>query len=415
MGAAPPCQPPLRSYNGRMRSTSARFLHRASLWAKKAPRRGRAGRSSGLCAYRRLGLNEALRSFLPALALSLATALAGCAPPTTAPPADADASAAADTAVGADALAGQDQQPGLCSGLDNTLRVNHLQVLGTHNSYHLAKTPPPLKQWAYSHDPLATQLQQQGVRAFELDLHHLGSDKPIAVHHIQLLDELTTCATLAECLQQLRTWSDAHPCHHPLFVTLEAKDDLEESMVADHLGELESQILAVWPKDRLVKPDDVRRSHPSVLAGLQAQGWPTLAEARGKLTIILYNNEGLLDNYRKLHPAMQGAVAFVFGPVGDPDIATLLRDNPQAAGLPELAKQGYVLRTFPDPTAEDSQAALASGAHIISTDHPVEKPDLPGYSLQLPGGAPSRCNPAVAPATCTAAAINAGVVGGPSP
>lgn len=354
-----------------------------------------------------------MRSRLPfllrtaALSLAASAALAGCG---TATPAKAEG---ADTGANVDAPIGSDAAPHLCSPFDNTIRVNHLQVLGTHNSYHVAKSPPPLQQWAYSHDPLPVQLQQQGVRAFELDLHHLGSGKPIAVHHIQLLDELTTCATLAECLQQLRTWSDAHPCHHPLFVTLEAKDDLEESMVADHLGELESQILAVWPKDRLVKPDDVRRNHTSVLAGLQAQGWPTLAEARGKLVLILYNNEGLLDNYRKLHPGMQGAVAFVFGPVGDPDIAALLRDNPQAVGLPDLAKLGYLLRTFPDPTAADTQAALASGAHIISTDHPVEKPDLPGYFLQLPGGAPSRCNPVVALPGCTTAAVNAGAPTGP--
>ncbi len=348
---------------------------------------------------------------LACLAALLACACANT-PPAASP--DAGAAAAADTAAGGDASAGKDGATATaCSPLDGELRVNHLQVLGTHNSYHIAKTPPPLQQWAYSHDPLPHQLEKQGVRAFELDLHHLGSAVPIAVHHIQLLDELTSCATLGLCLQQLRAWSDANPCHHPLLVTLEAKDDLEESMVADHLDELEAQVLAVWPKERLVKPDDVRRNHATVQAGLQAQGWPTLAESRGKLLIILYNNEGLLEKYRKLHPLMQGAVAFVFGAPGDPDTAALLRDNPEAAGLPELAKQGYLLRTFPDATAAGTKAALASGAHIISTDHPVEKPDLPGFSLQLPGGSPSRCNPATAPALCTAAAVNAGVTAAP--
>lgn len=349
---------------------------------------------------------------LAALCFGLTLTWSGCRSTEVAKSPEADASA--DSSPGPDAKGGQDAAASqACSPLDGQLRINHLQMIGTHNSYHIAKSPPPLQLWAYSHDPLAVQLDKQGVRAFELDLHHLGSSKPIAVFHIQLLDELTSCATLGECLQQLRTWSDAHPCHHPLLVTLEAKDDLEESMVADHLGELESQVVAVWPKERLVKPDDVRSGHPTVLAGLQAQGWPTLAESRGKLLLILYNNEGLLENYRKLHPGMMGAVAFVFGTPGDPDIAALLRDNPNAAGLPELAKQGYLLRTFPDETAAGTQAALVSGAHIISTDHPVEKPDLPGFSLQLPGGGPSRCNPTTAPALCTSAAVNAGVAGGP--
>lgn len=314
---------------------------------------------------------------------------------------------AADGRSGADV--GKDATAPTCSPLEGELRLNHVQMLATHNSYHVAKEKPVVAELNYSHDPLPVQLESQGVRSFELDLHHLGPDKPIAVMHIQFIDNLATCTTLGECLGQLKSWSDAHPCHHPLVVTLECKDELEASDVADHMEQFEQEVLAVWPKERLVKPDDVRGSADTLAAGLHANGWPTLGESRGKLALVLYDGEGLFDKYRKLHPGLRGAVAFVFGTPGDPDTAVLLRDNPTDPQIGDLAKQGYLIRTFPSPTAQASQAALASGAHLVSTDYPVVRARLPGFSLQLPGGAPSRCNPMTAPPTCTAAAINAGV------
>ncbi|HIA03837.1 MAG TPA: hypothetical protein EYN66_18350, partial [Myxococcales bacterium] len=49
--------------------------------------------------------------------------------------------------------------------LDELLHVNHLQALGTHNSYHLA--PEGAKfggEWDYTNAPLDVQLSEQGVR-----------------------------------------------------------------------------------------------------------------------------------------------------------------------------------------------------------------------------------------------------------
>src|SRR5262249_27055048 len=64
---------------------------------------------------------------------------------------------------------------------DGTLRLNHMQVLGSHNSYHV-QAPPPLFQAVsdfseavaqtleYSHPPLAEQFDGQGIRQIELDI-----------------------------------------------------------------------------------------------------------------------------------------------------------------------------------------------------------------------------------------------------
>ena len=43
------------------------------------------------------------------------------------------------------------------------LRINHIQVKGTHNSYHLAPIGPTIRAYDYSHDPLDIQAED-GIR-----------------------------------------------------------------------------------------------------------------------------------------------------------------------------------------------------------------------------------------------------------
>ena len=101
---------------------------------------------------------------------------------------------------------------------DDVLRVNHAQVKGTHNSYHVEKAGNTVLDWHYTMPPLDRQLDQDGVRQLELDLHYVGKDQPIQVHHIGGLDEMTTCATFNECLRTIGIWSGAHPNHFPIYV-----------------------------------------------------------------------------------------------------------------------------------------------------------------------------------------------------
>ena len=50
------------------------------------------------------------------------------------------------------------------------LHMNQIQVIATHNSYHIAKEKPLMPDLAYSHPPLNEQLDN-GVRGFELDVY----------------------------------------------------------------------------------------------------------------------------------------------------------------------------------------------------------------------------------------------------
>ena len=110
--------------------------------------------------------------------------------------------------------------------MDDVLRMNHVQAVGTHNSYHVdpANGVPP---WSYTHRPLDEQLEEQGVRQFELDLYYYGFETPshFEVFHLPSADDETTCRMFVDCLRRLADWSDAHPAHHPIVILLEPKDD----------------------------------------------------------------------------------------------------------------------------------------------------------------------------------------------
>jgi hypothetical protein len=73
----------------------------------------------------------------------------------------------------------------------------------------------------------------------------------------------------------------------------------------------------------------------------------------------------------------------------------------------DLVEQGFIVRVFADSAASvldregnDLDAALATGAQIISTDFPVARTDT-DYVAAIPGGTPSRCSPVSAPLDCT--------------
>ncbi len=141
---------------------------------------------------------------------------------------------------------------------DEPVRLNQLQMVGTHNSYHRQATraestlrgivsPSGEKALEYTHPALGTQFDQQQVRQVELDvwadpngglyakpllrtLTFGGPYDPVMkqpgtkVLHIQDLDYHSNCLTFRVCLQAVKSWSDAHPAHVPLAVLVEFKD-----------------------------------------------------------------------------------------------------------------------------------------------------------------------------------------------
>ncbi len=304
--------------------------------------------------------------------------------------------------------------------LDDKLRLNHLQMKGTHNSYHIQPENPQADEWRYTHLPLADQLEKQGVRQFELDVHYHSDEGRFHVYHLPTLDDRSTCALFTDCLTQLLTWSNAHPGHHPLFVYIEPKDDIDADAdkIIGHFDELDAEILKVWPRDRVLTPDDLQGSHPTLREAVLAEAWPTLGEMRGKIVFDLLTEDRAPGetHYDYTHGLkdLHGRTMFVTAQVTDPYAAVLKLDDPvgDAQAIKDAVSQGFIVRTYPgDPIVNghatsraQMDAAEASPAHMLSSDYPV-----PGivadYFLDLSGGTPSRCNPSVAPPDCTSDAI----------
>ena len=152
--------------------------------------------------------------------------------------------------------------------LDDTLTIDQLQAVGTHNSYHVDTSG--FGPWNYTHRPLDEQLDL-AVRQFELDLYDV--DGEIEVLHLPGLDAGTTCPTLRECVQVQADWSAAHPWHVPFVTLIEPKSpDLD----AAFYDTLDGILRDAWG-DRLFAPAELLADHPDLPTALATDGWPTLA------------------------------------------------------------------------------------------------------------------------------------------
>ena len=312
--------------------------------------------------------------------------------------------------------------------------VNALQLKGTHNSYHVKTASPADPLLNYEHAPLDVQLESQHVRHFELDA-HVDPTGVLRVYHIPAIDPLSHCATLTECVAQLRTWSVAHPRHLPLFVLIETSDEVPaglgccdpgaecdtagigEACWDGHAAAIDDAILAAWPRASIVTPDDVRGTHATLRDAATSGGWPTVDAARGKAFFIINDGGKVRAEYRHAGNDLSGRACFTMANPADADAAFIKRDNPTCEGgvgegcdIEDLVRSGFILRARADsdfvPDPPKWARALASGAQLLSTDIPTveegagqvfEIPDADGHPVL------ARCNPVLVAAgvACT--------------
>ncbi|MFB6720251.1 phosphatidylinositol-specific phospholipase C1-like protein [Kribbella sp. NPDC056345] len=361
----------------------------------------------------------------------------------------------ATTAVAASGLAGsalttQTSAAGTSAGV----KMNQIQVMGSHNSYHRELSDnekkiqvgqnPGAVDLFYSHAPIGQQLEDQNVRQLELDLVPDPNGglytyplirkiaglpaltdpelaKPgIKVMHIVDVDYNTVCRSFKQCLQQVKTWSDAHPYAAPVVISLELKQS-DPAIVAQggvkappwdagNLNSVDAEIRSVFSENQLLSPDDVRKSGLTLEQSVTTKGWPTLKNAAGKV-LFYFDNAGpgteLRNIYREGKPNLEGRAVFTRGAEGEADAAITQVNDPRGAGTAEiqrLVKKGYLVRTRSDEplsTIRNNEfsrvgIALASGAQFVSTDFPVagmaSRYDS-DFVAELPGDTPVRLNP----------------------
>lgn len=304
---------------------------------------------------------------------------------------------------------------GAGTGLNDELRLNQLQFIGTHNSY--AKRPNWLQEFAislvepdtvptlrYDHANLSTQLTE-GVRSFELDLRYHGGGQ-FSVSHVPVVGNDGTVANLELGLKEIALWSQSHPDHLPITIMLEFKEDwmfLDPSLKRfSHDNEAMSalnQLLTDTFGETLLTPDQVRGSESSVQAAvLGERGWPTLAESRGRVMLFMWAGEALREQYLGEFPDLHGAAVFTAARNNaGSDIAVIIHDIPDTAAIVNYVERGFLVRTRADADlnldAADPESAFSSGAQVISTDYPWYAPHESGYQVSFNDGSSVRENP----------------------
>jgi Phosphoinositide phospholipase C, Ca2+-dependent len=204
------------------------------------------------------------------------------------------------------------------------------------------------------------------------------------------------------------------------------------------LGSIESEILSVFPQDKIITPDSVKTAlnlSPNtditrILLQAPTQTscpWPDLESLRGKIMFgLIFPDEATAELYRDLHPGQKGAVAWMVwdsffvpeavmytaggglnlsieGGTTPPTlpqnastiVATLAKD------ISEKVKSGYLVRARADADTIEARlgyvgraaAVLNSSASVVSTDYGMPTSVLPGinYSVKLYGNQPARC------------------------
>ncbi len=326
--------------------------------------------------------------------------------------------------------------------LDDTLRMDQIQVLGSHNSYHgrpypqvlaaLYKSTPGLARTLdYSHEPLPQQFDI-GVRQIELDVWSDPKggkfakpsfpiaegvkipDNPVMLQpglkviHQADVDTNSTCLTFVLCIQLVKTWSTSHPSHVPIDVHIEMKDDAPSTQL---FTEIEKEILSVFDRTEIVTPDDVRGNAATLGAAVRDHGWPTLAKTRGKVYFTLDNEGAYRTAYLVGHASLRGRLAFTPSAPGQDDAAYAKLNDPvgDLAKIKAALAAHMIVRTRADADTiearannhHDEQVALAGGAQLVSTDYEVPDPKLGnGYTTKIPGGTPARCDPVTGPPGC---------------
>jgi hypothetical protein len=335
---------------------------------------------------------------------------------------------------------------------DLVLKLNQIQIIGTHNSYHIAPVPQVMKiiksvipneavNISYTHRVLTEQLKLLGMRKFELDIFHdtkggtfaspLGpviaglknwkSFHPefdtesmmspgMKIIHFPNFDFRSNTPTLKAALSELNKWSSKNNLHLPIMILIEskktiasAKENKSTIFNVDDFRQLEKEINEVIELEKIITPNKVQGEHMTLNQAIRKGAWPLLAECRGKFILALDNEGEERSNYLKLHPELEGALLFVSSPPGNPESAFLKINDPTEnhAEIQKRINQGYLIRTRSDSNLTEGRTndyrqmnlAFSSGAQYISTDFPEKMPGFSDYNVQWPDAKVGRLNP----------------------
>lgn len=337
------------------------------------------------------------------------------------------------------------------------VRINQLQIVGTHNSYAQPADPKVLdlvtpiingmmqkyssmmseeqkakfKEYHpygmdlkeglnYNHPDFTEQLNAN-LRGLEIDVYYdpeggrfshpatyeilkakgvtnlapfntKGLDQPgFKVLHMADIDFRTHYPTLKDALTALKTWSEQHPDHTPVFMMIEAKDSgfpiLENSTKVlsfdkKAYDDLDGEIVKYLGRDKIITPKEVQGKYHTLKEAVTNNNWPKLNDSKGKfIFMLLPGSAGTLsskNNPYLIDGSLKERVMFLNSEPDDSFAGFILRDNAivRQKEIQDLVKQGFMVRTRSDIETYEaktndltrSKAAFSSGAQVISTD-----------------------------------------------
>jgi hypothetical protein len=221
------------------------------------------------------------------------------------------------------------------------------------------------------------------------------------IMHIPDVDYNTHYYTLKSAMQAIKKWSEQDTTHLPIVVLIEYKEtgvstEMPNGPFTEILPFTETAVDAVDQEiidifgansSHLFKPDDLRQNYPDLKTAIQEQGWPKIADLRGKIIFVCYAN----DNYTKQHPNLEGRMMFQFSPTESPNAAFVLEDNANdITDIQDAVNTGAIVRTMADSETQEARTgnttrrenAFKSGAQIIATDYylPDPRAGQPGWT-----------------------------------
>ncbi len=327
-------------------------------------------------------------------------------------------------------------------------QLNQIQVIGSHNSYKhkmdpliwqglLIEDSVQAMQLDYGHISLTDQLNL-GLRSLEIDVYHDpeggkfkepfglkmiamqgGIPSPfdstimkppgLKVLHSHDFDFRSNCGTFKICLEEINQWSSKNSGHLPIIITINTKEEFIDRpgftkplvFSKNALDTIDMEIQSVFSTEQLIRPDDIRGEWTTLEEAILSNSWGSLENAKNKFIFVLDQDNEVLDRYIEEHPSLKGRIMFANAPAGTDEAAFLILNDPieDFDLIRQRVKEGYLVRTRADAGTWEArrndkkrfEKAIASGAHVISTDYYIPDKDLKtNYQVQLPGGIYSR-------------------------
>lgn len=292
---------------------------------------------------------------------------------------------------------------------DQHLRMNHIQVRGAISSYHdlpveAPPTPPGARRLVFDRPPTApgtgpaapgTGPAATGAASGRAGFTGRAPGRAPRPHATALWDIFNRClrsiaARVGDDRDHLtlvlligETWFPAADLF-PFF---------------RHVDEIEAALVAVFGRERMLVPADIRGAHPDLATAITLDGWPTLATTRGRIIAVLNERGPAREEYQQfggLDP--DDRLLFQIGDLAHPhpDEVIFSFEPASAANLPQierLVRRGRLVHATIDDRALLPRLR-AAGTHLIVSRSPD---DPPADDPRAADDSPLVCNPITAP------------------